>query len=624
MNLEKDKFYIVHSDMHYPICARFIDVNDLVAEFINCQGDTVICALRDLTGTFSDYEISPALISTFCAFKLTGMFITSSKLTAHEVSKKFKCNIEVDKPFLIHNGKIALWEDYFNNYMEYSGMNIPLYTLDNTGYIVDVTSIIQDSTNIINRPVILFNPTTNEACLRILCKSNDYWYSCRNISYNNLFSSFHKDTWSITYATLQNVVRFKVSDVYLKISSQSQLETLCALMEADINDYNLLDLDKNAFAILHKGKIKKIITDDTIVLDKSMELFYKNTVMCTNLTIDTCGNIILMNNKEEKKMKSNKYIDKVVALYSDNKHIGYGLLVDENEKEFKLQFEPIHKTATYNKNSYEYRPASVYYIKDRHESICFTFKATKHNLDILKSCWKTFEAFNIKEDNNVHYLMVKNGLCLYLPNDSRTQLVMNRYGYLDYIDLYKTHDTFVTKSYLTSLKDDINELSKFDIANFHTTEGVRYESDKQYKDFRGGKQINTITTHISYKGKEATATIDANDYDERQGILEACANLVFDNFDSEYEKYLKKKKQLADKEKVCTICGKKFETVEEAHKCVEKHNESKERKEQRYQEYLLRKEAHKKYNELKHEEQVNDYIKKLYEKENKTENTNND
>ena len=104
------------------------------------------------------------------------------------------------------------------------------------------------------------------------------------------------------------------------------------------------------------------------------------------------------------------------------------------------------------------------------------------------------------------------------------------------------------------------------------------------------------------------------------------ANLVFDNFDSEYEKYLKKKKQLADKEKVCTICGKKFETAEEAYKCVEKHNESKKRKEQRYQEYLLRKEAHKKYNELKHEEQVNDYIKKLYENENKnkTENTDND
>lgn len=323
-------------------------------------------------------------------------------------------------------------------------------------------------------------------------------------------------------------------------------------------------------------------------------------------------------------MKGNKYLNKVVALYAtSNKHIGYGLLVDENEKEFKLLFEPIHKTDTYDKNFYEYRPASVHYIKFRKESVCFAFRATKHNLDILKSCWKSFKVFDIKADNNIYQLMVKDGVCLSIPDNSHTHLIMNIYSYLDYmtpIDSCLTCNTTNTKS-IVSLNNDIKELSKFDIANFHTTEGVRYESDKQYKDRKGGKQVNTITTHISYKGREATATIDANDYDERQGILEACANLVFDNFDSEYEKYLKRKKQLADKEKVCTICGKKFKTAEAAHECVEKHNESKKRKEQRYQEYLLRKEAHKKYNELKHEEQVNDYIKKLYEKENKTENT---
>ena len=265
------------------------------------------------------------------------------------------------------------------------------------------------------------------------------------------------------------------------------------------------EIRANEIFFIYKGNILPIEDYFNRYIGKDIPLY---TLDSTGLIIDAkhfkCANHYKpqpMNNKEEKKMKGNKYLNKIVALYAtylSNKHMGYGLLVDENEKEFKLLFEPIHKTDTYDKNFYEYRPASVYYIKDRRESICFAFIANKHNLDILKSCWRTFEAFNIKEDNTVYRLMVENGVCLSLFDNAHTQLVMNRYGYLDYIDLYTIRDTFVTKSYLTSLKDDIKELSKFDIANFHTTEGVRYESDKQYKDHKGGKQVNTITTHISY------------------------------------------------------------------------------------------------------------------------------
>ena len=529
-NLEKGKYYIVYSSNDCNRCLKFEEMLEPTARFTDFKGTIVITALKSFTGNKIDYSVSPGLISFVRACKLTGMFITPDRLAAQELSKMFRCEIRDNEIFFIYKGDILPMEDYFNRYIE---KEIPLYTLDGTGRIIDAEPfkcceslykpqpITSSTTEYINQPIIIYNSLKEQAHLKILQYHDTHYISTYEVDNENFFLTFDKDKWDAYQATVENVLYFKLKDIYLRILNRTQLSILCKTANIDVDNYSFIDLTKNATAVLHNGTITRIIDDDTLALSTSCERYFTE-VKSTNLTINDCGDIILMNNKEEKKMKGNKYLNKIVSLYAtlSNKHIGYGLLISEDDKEFKIHFEPIHSSATYHKNFHRYEPASVYYIKARDESICFAFEANKHNLDILKSCWKTFEELNIKEDNDVHYLMVKNGLWLSSPNDSHTHLVMNRYGYLDYIDLNTTRDTFVTKSYLTSLNNDIKELSKFDIANFHTTEGVRYESGKQYKNLKGGKQINTITTHISYKGKEATATIDADDYDERQGILE--------------------------------------------------------------------------------------------------------
>lgn len=136
--------------------------------------------------------------------------------------------------------------------------------------------------------------------------------------------------------------------------------------------------------------------------------------------------------------------------------------------------------------------------------------------------------------------------------------------------------------------DDIggSTMSTFCKFRFSTSEGNRYDSIGKHKGF----VIPTVTTtaYDDVFGNSGSATCDKVDYDERQGILEAVANMVYGNFDREYGKFKSKQKQIEQALCKCSKCGKSFVAKEDARACEAAHVE---RKKARRQNYLLRKRA---------------------------------
>lgn len=119
---------------------------------------------------------------------------------------------------------------------------------------------------------------------------------------------------------------------------------------------------------------------------------------------------------------------------------------------------------------------------------------------------------------------------------------------------------------------------------FSTKEG--YHIDKS-----NNTKIQTITTTVTTTvgGDKASATCDKVDYDERQGVLEALANLACrGDFDKEYHKAVKANAFADKKKRTCTYCGKTFDTVEEKLDCEAWHVE---RRKARRERYKLRKRA---------------------------------
>lgn len=135
--------------------------------------------------------------------------------------------------------------------------------------------------------------------------------------------------------------------------------------------------------------------------------------------------------------------------------------------------------------------------------------------------------------------------------------------------------------------------------------------------------IPTITTKAYTINGTASTTCDAHEFDERIGCLVACAkviaskseeaNLMYQiamktweykisttiletladravggNFNQEYKKWKKKVAQIDRKQRTCKICGKLFETKEEARECEKAHAQ---RKIDKLNKYLERKEA---------------------------------
>lgn len=135
--------------------------------------------------------------------------------------------------------------------------------------------------------------------------------------------------------------------------------------------------------------------------------------------------------------------------------------------------------------------------------------------------------------------------------------------------------------------------------------------------------IPTITTKAYTINGTASTTCDESEFDERTGCLVACAkviaskseeaNLMYQmamktweykmsttiletladravggNFNQEYKKWKKKVAQTDKKQRTCKICGKLFETKEEARECEKAHRQ---RKVDKLNKYLERKEA---------------------------------
>ena len=136
---------------------------------------------------------------------------------------------------------------------------------------------------------------------------------------------------------------------------------------------------------------------------------------------------------------------------------------------------------------------------------------------------------------------------------------------------------------------------------FYTSEGTRIDKTNNTK-------IPTITTkayELNSPFGEGVATCDASDYDMRQGVLEAIANMhCGGNFEREYERAVKLNKREDEVNRTCIYCGKTFDTIEERQNHEAWHIE---RKKARRERYLLRKRA----KEIAFEEQAQNMAKEI-------------
>lgn len=138
---------------------------------------------------------------------------------------------------------------------------------------------------------------------------------------------------------------------------------------------------------------------------------------------------------------------------------------------------------------------------------------------------------------------------------------------------------------------------------FYTVEGYRMDKSNNTK-------IPTVTTEVVYKDKDGcatggSATCDKADYNSRQGVLEALANMCCGgNFDREYNKAVKDNARADKISRTCTYCGQLFDTVAEKEAHEAWHVE---RKKARHERYLLRKRA----KEIAFEEQAQKMAKEM-------------
>lgn len=114
-------------------------------------------------------------------------------------------------------------------------------------------------------------------------------------------------------------------------------------------------------------------------------------------------------------------------------------------------------------------------------------------------------------------------------------------------------------------------------------------------------------------GRTGTATCYTPDFDIRTGVLTAIANIVFDGkFETVYEKYNKKREKFAKEidriERTCAVCGKTYDTTEEARACEKAHVD---RKKQKHENYLIRKEAKRRIAEAEREGRIKEVMAEL-------------
>jgi len=151
------------------------------------------------------------------------------------------------------------------------------------------------------------------------------------------------------------------------------------------------------------------------------------------------------------------------------------------------------------------------------------------------------------------------------------------------------------------------------IVDFKTVNSERYVSYGKHN----GATIPQTTTEVTLpNGKKGYATIDTDNYVEREGILNAIANAIYGgNFDKVYDATKKAKdraKAKIDKEnRTCKYCGIVYDTIEEKEECVKAHIQ---RKKDKKEAYAIRKEAERRLNEAIREDRIEAVMQELLAK----------
>ena len=142
--------------------------------------------------------------------------------------------------------------------------------------------------------------------------------------------------------------------------------------------------------------------------------------------------------------------------------------------------------------------------------------------------------------------------------------------------------------------------------DFKTVNSERYVSYGKHN----GATIPQTTTEVTLpNGKKGYATVDTDNYDEREGILNAIANAIYDgNFDKVYDATKKAEAKVDKENRTCNYCGTIYDTVEEKEECVKEHIQ---RKKDKKEAYAIRKEARRRLEEAIREDRIEAVMQEL-------------
>lgn len=157
--------------------------------------------------------------------------------------------------------------------------------------------------------------------------------------------------------------------------------------------------------------------------------------------------------------------------------------------------------------------------------------------------------------------------------------------------------------------DEVKEVIKKTEEKKMPTKFTFYTVDTSRINKTNNTKVDTIMTCVHIGDKVGYATCDKEDYDEREGILNAIANLCCDgSFDKAYRKAVKEKKISETLDRTCSYCRKVFDTIAEREAHEAWHVENKKARRQRY---LERKEARDRLAEMERESRIEQYMKEL-------------
>ena len=140
--------------------------------------------------------------------------------------------------------------------------------------------------------------------------------------------------------------------------------------------------------------------------------------------------------------------------------------------------------------------------------------------------------------------------------------------------------------------------------------------DSERVDKTCNKTIPTKTTMVWVGELVGVAKCDADEYNERDGVLNAIANAVCGNFDREYGKFLAHKKREYEMACKCAVCGHTADTPEDARACEAAHEA---RKKAKREAWLEKREAAKRLREMEREGRIEEYMKQIAKRKKKGE-----